>query len=197
MLIIPTILLKLLQPEISVVNGLFLTSARSTGFNILDMSKFNSAAQVVIMIIMFIGCSPASTGGGVKLVAIAVIISTIISTLRGKEDTVIFWRKIPNYTVRMAFTIFTLFAVILFIAFILFMNFNNVGIDKIIFDCISAISNTGFSLMSSSELNPIGSMILIVLMFIGRIGPLSLVLVFVHKDNKEKFVEYPEEKVIL
>ena len=51
--------------------------------------------------------------------------------------------------------------------------------------------------MSSSELNPIGSMILIVLMFIGRIGPLSLVLVFVHKDNKEKFVEYPEEKVIL
>lgn len=197
MLVVPTILLKLIQPEISLTNGLFLTAARSTGFNILDISKFNSAAQVILMVIMFIGCSPASTGGGVKLVTMAVIISTLISTLKGKEETIIFWRKIPNYTVRMAFTIFTLFSVSIFIALILFMNYNNIGIEKILFDCISAISNTGFSLISPNELNSVGSLVLIALMYIGRIGPLSLVLVFVHKDNKEKFVEYPEEKVIL
>lgn len=96
MLVVPTILLKLIQPEISLTNGLFLTAARSTGFNILDISKFNSAAQVIIMVIMFVGSSPASTGGGVKLVTMAVIISTLISTLKGKEETIIFWRKIPN-----------------------------------------------------------------------------------------------------
>lgn len=197
MLVVPTILLKLIQPEISLTNGLFLTAARSTGFNILDISKFNSAAQVIIMVIMFVGSSPASTGGGVKLVTMAVIISTLISTLKGKEETIIFWRKIPNYTVRMAFTIFTLFSVSIFIALILFMNYNNIGIEKILFDCISAISNTGFSLISPNELNSVGSLVLIALMYIGRIGPLSLVLVFVNKDNKEKFVEYPEEKVIL
>ena len=73
----------------------------------------------------------------------------------------------------------------------------NIGIEKILFDCISAISNTGFSLADPSELNSVGSSILIVLMYIGRIGPLSLVLAFVHKDNRQKFVEYPEEKVIL
>ena len=197
MLVVPTILLKLIQPEISLTNGLFLTAARSTGFNILDISKFNSAAQVILMVIMFIGCSPASAGGGVKLVTMAVIISTLISTLKGKEETIIFWRKIPNYTVRMAFTIFTLFSVSIFIALILFMNYNNIGIEKILFDCISAISNTGFSLISSNELNSVGSLVLMALMYIGRIGPLSLVLVFVHEDNKEKFIEYPEEKVIL
>ena len=197
MLVVPTILLKLIQPEISLTNGLFLTAARSTGFNILDISKFNSAAQVIIMVIMFVGSSPASTGGGVKLVTMAVIISTLISTLKGKEETIIFWRKIPNYTVRMAFTIFTLFSVSIFIALILFMNYNNIGIEKILFDCISAISNTGFSLISPNELNSVGSLVLMALMYIGRIGPLSLVLVFVNKDNKEKFVEYPEEKVIL
>lgn len=197
MLVVPTILLKLIQPEISLTNGLFLTAARSTGFNILDISKFNSAAQVIIMVIMFVGSSPASTGGGVKLVTMAVIISTLISTLKGKEETIIFWRKIPNYTVRMAFTIFTLFSVSIFIALILFMNYNNIGIEKILFDCISAISNTGFSLIPPNELNSVGSLVLIALMYIGRIGPLSLVLVFVNKDNKEKFVEYPEEKVIL
>ena len=197
MLVVPTILLKLIQPEISLTNGLFLTAARSTGFNILDISKFNSAAQVIIMVIMFVGSSPASTGGGVKLVTMAVIISTLISTLKGKEETIIFWRKIPNYTVRMAFTIFTLFSVSIFIALILFMNYNNIGIEKILFNCISAISNTGFSLISPNELNSVGSLVLMALMYIGRIGPLSLVLVFVNKDNKEKFVEYPEEKVIL
>ncbi|MBR3881659.1 MAG: hypothetical protein IKJ36_00135 [Clostridia bacterium] len=197
MLVVPTILLKLIQPEISLTNGLFLTAARSTGFDILDISKFNSAAQVIIMVIMFIGSSPASTGGGVKLVTMAVIISTLISTLKGKEETIIFWRKIPNYTVRMAFTIFILFSVSIFIALILFMNYNNIGIEKVLFDCISAISNTGFSLVSPNELNSVGSLVLIALMYIGRIGPLSLVLVFVNKDNKEKFVEYPEEKVIL
>ena len=197
MLVVPTILLKLIQPEISLTNGLFLTAARSTGFNILDISKFNSAAQVILMVIMFIGCSPASAGGGVKLVTMAVIISTLISTLKGKEETIIFWRKIPNYTVRMAFTIFTLFSVSIFIALILFMNYNNIGIEKILFDCISAISNTGFSLISPNELNSVGSLVLMALMYIGRIGPLSLVLVFVHEDNKEKFIEYPEEKVIL
>ena len=197
MLVVPTILLKLIQPEISLTNGLFLTAARSTGFNILDISKFNSAAQVIIMVIMFVGSSPASTGGGVKLVTMAVIISTLISTLKGKEETIIFWRKISNYTVRMAFTIFTLFSVSIFIALILFMNYNNIGIEKILFDCISAISNTGFSLIPPNELNSVGSLVLIALMYIGRIGPLSLVLVFVNKDNKKKFVEYPEEKVIL
>ena len=77
------------------------------------------------------------------------------------------------------------------------MNYNNIGIEKILFDCISAISNTGFSLIPPNELNSVGSLVLIALMYIGRIGPLSLVLVFVNKDNKEKFVEYPEEKVIL
>ena len=197
MLVVPTILLKLIQPEISLTNGLFLTAARSTGFNILDISKFNSAAQVIIMVIMFVGSSPASTGGGVKLVTMAVIISTLISTLKGKEETIIFWRKISNYTVRMAFTIFTLFSVSIFIALILFMNYNNIGIEKILFDCISAISNTGFSLIPPNELNSVGSLVLIALMYIGRIGPLSLVLVFVNKNKKKKFVEYPEEKVIL
>lgn len=197
MLIVPTILFKLLEPDLSIINGLFITSARSTGFGLVDVSSFSSASQVLLMIIMFIGCSPASTGGGVKLISIAVIVATIISTLKGKEETIIFWRKISNFTVRMAFTIFTLFAFAIFIAMIVFMNHNNIGIEKILFDCISAISNTGFSLADPSELNSVGSSILIVLMYIGRIGPLSLVLAFVHKDNRQKFVEYPEEKVIL
>ena len=197
MLVVPTILFKLLEPDLSIINGLFITSARSTGFGLVDVSSFSSASQVLLMIIMFIGCSPASTGGGVKLISIAVIVATIISTLKGKEETIIFWRKISNFTVRMAFTIFTLFAFAIFIAMIVFMNHNNIGIEKILFDCISAISNTGFSLADPSELNSVGSSILIVLMYIGRIGPLSLVLAFVHKDNRQKFVEYPEEKVIL
>ena len=196
MLVIPTILFVLFE-DISIINGVFLSAARSTGFDIIDISEFSQGSQVLLMIIMFIGCSPASTGSGIKIVTIAVILATIVSTLRGKDDTVIFWRKIPNYTVRMAFTIFTIFAFVMFIGMIAFMSYTDLELNDSMFYTFSSVTNAGFLTNDVNELDSIGRTILMTLSFVGRIGPLSLVLMFVNKDNKENFMEYPEEKVIL
>lgn len=195
LLVVPTVLIYIFE-DLSLMNGLFLSvSARSTGFSIVDISNLTVETQIILMILMFIGGSPASTGGGVKIVAVAVVFATIISTLRGKEETVMFWRKIPNSVVRMAFTIFTLFAILLFIAIMLFINFNpEVNMFDIVFNSVAIISNAGFIIIDPSLFNDV---IMMVLMFIGRIGPLSLVLMFVNKDESEKFVGYPEENVIL
>ncbi len=198
LIIIPTILFCVLD-GCTLINGVFLSiSARSTGFNMLNLPELTIETQIILMILMFIGGSPASTAGGIKVISLAVIVATIISTLRGKEDTVIFWRRIPNYIVRMSFTIFTLFAILLFISIMMFINLENeMGMFNIVFHSIATISNAGFAIVDPAQFTGINNIIMLILMFIGRIGPLSLVLIFVHKDETEKFVEYPEENVIL
>lgn len=195
LIVIPTVLLCIID-DLSLMNGLFLSvSSRSTGFSTIDLAKLTIESQIILMILMFIGGSPASCGGGVRIISVAVVAATIISTLKGKDDTIIFWRRIPNYVVRMAFTVFTLFAILLFITIMLFINFDSeIPMFDIVFNSIAVTSNAGFILVDPSKFNDI---IMMVLMFVGRVGPLSLVLTFVHKDEAEKFVEYPEENVIL
>ena len=146
---------------------------------------------------MFIGGGPASTAGGIKLTVLAITIATILSTLKGKNETVLFWRKVPTAITRRAFTIFSLYIFILIIACVIFLHYNNIDLIEIVFDCISAISNTGLALINYDSINLIGEIILILLMFIGRAGPLTLVMIFVNEDRKNKFIEYPEENIIL
>ena len=79
----------------------------------------------------------------------------------------------------------------------IFLHYNNIDLLAIVFDSVSAISNTGLSLIDYNSINIVGEIILILLMFIGRAGPLSMVMIFVNEDRKAKFIEYPEENIIL
>ena len=147
---------------------------------------------------MFFGGSPASTSGGIKVVTLAIIITTVISTLRARENTVMFSKTIPNSIVRKAFTVFMMFIIVLFITSMIFYHFNNnINMLNIVFESVSAITNTGLTITSISDINLIGTVILMLLMFIGRIGPLSMVLVFINENRKDKYIEYPNENVIL
>lgn len=198
LLILPAILMSVYESQISFLNSLFLSaSSRSTGFSIADLKQFSFESKMILIILMFIGGAPASTSGGIKIVSFAIIISTILSTLKGKDETIMFWKKIPNSIVRKAFTIFMLFILILFISSLLFAHFNNIGIINIVFETTSAISNTGLSITNYNEFNLIGDIIIMILMFIGRVGPLSMILIFINEDKKNKFIEYPEERIIL
>ena len=123
--------------------------------------------------------------------------TTVISSLKGKEETVIFWRKIPELAVRRSFTIFMFFLIILSTMGIVFAGYNNLSVLEIVFESVSAISNTGLTLIDVNEFNLVQEIGILFLMFIGRIGILSLLLAFFREDKKNKFVEYPSENVIL
>ena len=197
-IILPAILINLYEKDISFLNSLFLTvSSRSTGFTITDLSKFNFGSKVILIVLMMIGGSPTSTAGGIKIITLTIIIFTIISTLRGKSETIILWKKIPTLVVRKAFTICILFVTLLLVSCLLFGHFNNIGAINIVFESASALSNTGLTITDYNQLNPIGDYILISLMFIGRVGPLSMVLLFVNEDKTDKFLKYPEENIVL
>ena len=197
-IVLPTIFIEILEPNLSIVNSLFMTATtRSTGFTITNIEALSFETKVILMILMLIGGAPASTTGGIKIIPVTIIIVTILSTLKGKNETVIFGKRIPDSTIKKSFTIFILFATILFVFCMLLSHFENVNVLNIIFDSISAITNTGLSITSMYDLKLFGELLMILLMYIGRVGPLSLVLVFVKADTKNKYIEYPTEDVVL
>lgn len=196
--IVPAILIIMYEPEVSFVNGLFMTvSARAAGFSVVDFGSFSSENKIILMILMFIGGAPASASGGIKILVLAIIIATMFATLKGKNETIIFWRKIPDAIIKRAFTIFMLFIVWIILASFLFFHYNPMNLFEIVFEVIGAISNGGLSIINFDNVNIIGEMILIVSMFVGRVGPLSLLLIFVNENKNNKFIEYPSENVIL
>ncbi len=198
LLIFPTFLLKIVEPQISILNSLFMSStARSTGFAIANLTEFTQAGKILLVILMFIGGSPASTAGGVRIVSIAVIISTIIASLKGNDQTIIFWRTIPSNIVRKAFTLCMIFIFILVGAIFVFTCFNDINVLDVTFETVSAVTNTGLSVISSDNINIIGDIILMMLMFIGRVGPISMILIFMNEDEEKKLIEYPTENIIL
>ena len=199
LIIFPTIILKLIEPQITVVNSIFMvTATRSTGFSVVNLAEFSNVSKLLMTILMFIGGSPASTAGGVRIVAIAIIVSTMIATLRGRTNTVIFWKKIPDIVVRKAFTIFILFLLVLLIAISIY-SYNNkeIKLIDIAFESVSAITNTGLSTVNSEDINLVADIIIMILMYIGRMGPIALIAVFVNDESVDKLVDYPTENVIL
>lgn len=198
LLLIPTIIFSLTEKNISFTNAFFMSaSSRSTGFSIVDLNSFSTENKIILTILMFIGGAPASTSGGIKIMVLAIIIATILSTLKGKNETIIFWKKISDSYIKKSFTIFMLFAVLVFICCFIFSYFNPMNLLEIVFDSVSAVTNTGLTIMEAGKLNSVGNGILMFLMFVGRVGPLSLVLTFINENRKDKFIEYPSENVIL
>ena len=199
LLTIPTILLLIFEENISITNSLFMTSAaRSTGLSVVNISELTNTSKLLLTILMFVGGSPASTAGGVRVIAIAILIATMISTLRGRIHTVIFWKKIPESIVRKSFTVFMMFLIIVLIGIMSYSYCNKTAeIVDISLECVSALTNTGFAAVDPTTATLVTDIIIMILMYIGRIGPIAMVTIFVNDEPVDKLVDYPSENVIL
>ena len=199
LLIVPTVLLIVFEGEISLTNSLFMTTAaRSTGLSVLNVSEMSNASKILLTILMFIGGSPASTAGGVRVVAFAIMIATMISTLRGRIHTIVFWKKIPDIIVRKAFTLFMMFMMISIFGVMSYSYFNKEAqtVD-VTLECVSAITNTGFVSVEKVNSLLITDIIIMILMYIGRIGPIAMVAIFINDEPVDKLLDYPTENLIL
>jgi trk system potassium uptake protein TrkH len=140
---------------------------------------------------MFIGASPGSTGGGIKTTTFFVMIYSIFSLLKGKTEVVIFSRRITLKTIIKAFaTSFIYFGVII-IGTIIILEESNMKLQQVLFEVVSAIGTVGLSLGITPDLDNLGKIIIVLLMFIGRIGPASLALATMTKAKQIK-IKYPE-----
>ena len=171
-------------------------SARTAGFNTLNINGIGSAAVLITLALMFIGASPGSTGGGIKTTTFAVLFMSVISMLRGRQDLTLFNRKIPASNVREATSLVTLSAGLIFVIVFLLMLFEPFSFERILFEAISAFGTVGLSMGITADLSPLGKFLITLLMYIGRIGPLTLIYA-VSLSKKQLNVSYAEEKMAI
>lgn len=172
-------------------------TTRTAGFDALGQDMMHDSTKLSSMLLMFIGGSPGSTAGGIKTVTFAVIILRLVIWIRGGDEIKVFKREIPEKLIRKAFLIATLSAMLLFFAILILSTTEKAGLFDIAYECVSALATVGLSLGLTPELTVIGKVVIMLLMFMGRIGPITLFLAM-NRDGKPKAtVNYPEEKVLI
>lgn len=181
------------------VAGAFFGSVttRTAGFNTVDMSMLAPATILVYLFLMWVGASPASTGGGIKTTTFAVAILNFVSMAKGKDRVEVFGRELSNDSGRRAFSvIFLSFLVIGMAVLMLAMTDGNLDLAKIIFEVISAFGTVGLSLGITAQLTIAGKWILIITMFLGRVGTLTILVGIFRKLRNFQYY-YPTENIMI
>lgn len=171
---------------------------RSAGLTTLDVNVFSPVTLFLLSILMFIGASPSSTGGGIRTTTFAVVILTIITFMKGKSEVRVFKRRLNNEDIMKSFIAFSA-SMMLVSAAIIFLDMFEIyqhSLIHILFEVCSAFGTTGLSIGLTAELSTAGKYLMMVLMFIGRIGIISF-LWFVSGSRKEDPISYPEERVLI
>ena len=170
---------------------------RTAGFNTVDMTALNFSTVMLLFLLMWIGASPASTGGGIKTNTFAIATLNFLSLARGKSKIEVFRREIADISVRRAFAVISLSLLVIGTGIILISIFDS---DKnlldIAFECFSAYSTVGLSLGITASLSSMSKLIIIAVMFIGRVSMLTL-LIAVFKKIKHKNYKYPVEELTI
>lgn len=167
---------------------------RTAGFNTVDLSLFSESGQVIIMILMLIGGSPGSTAGGMKTTTIAVLFINLVSVFRRKEDSECFGRRIAEETIKSAAVILLMYLSLFLFGGIAISCIEQLPILTCLFETASAIGTVGLTLGITSELGTASRLILISLMFLGRVG--GLTLVFAAFSDKARYLsKLPKEKI--
>ncbi|HWO97265.1 MAG TPA: TrkH family potassium uptake protein [Bacillus sp. (in: firmicutes)] len=171
---------------------------RTAGFNTVDIAQLTLSSQVYMIALMFIGAASGSTGGGIKVTTFALLLFALWSVLTNKEDVNIFKRRIPSSLVYRAVSIALSGIIFIFVIFFL-LTITERGADmsKILFETVSAFGTVGLSAGFSGELSPMGRILITIMMFIGRVGPLTMAFALaIHSNNKAK-IRYAEEKILI
>lgn len=171
---------------------------RTAGFNNFSISALSMPSILIITFLMWIGASPVSTGGGIKTSTFALAILNMIRIVKGKNHIEIHRYEIHEFSVDKAFAIITIsIFIIISGAFGIFIFDGQFGMLKIIFECFSAFGTVGLSLDLTSQLSSPSKMILVLLMFTGRMGSITLLLSLARSYGNSSLYRYPKENVII
>lgn len=167
---------------------------RTAGFNTVDLTKFTESGKMVMILLMLTGGAPGSTAGGMKITTAAVLFMTLFSVFRKKEDTECFGRRIEEGTVKYASAVLLMYLALSLTGGIIISSMEKLPILTCLFETASAIGTVGLTLGITPQLGMVSRMLLILLMFMGRVG--GLTLVFAALSNKQRNVSrLPKERI--
>lgn len=176
-------------------------SARTAGFNSISTSDMSEFSQLGTVFLMFVGAAPGSTGGGIKVTTLMMTIMTVASYITNKNDVELFHHKIDKLTIyrTMVITVLSMFAVIVcFIALYFSVpEDKHAGAVQCLFDAVSAFSTAGLSAGTSELTGFAGKLLLIITMYIGRVGPVSLIMSLVMSAKPRKNIVVPDGQILI
>ncbi len=170
-------------------------TTRTAGFATVAQENLSGASSIVSLILMFIGGSPVGTAGGVKTVTIMVLLSCALATIRNRTTSTIFNRALSNDSIRKAVAVIMSFIVIMISSTILLSTVSNAPIIDVIYESVSATATVGLSRNLTANLSVIGKIIIIVTMYFGRIGPISLAVALGKKGENQNVIADPAEEI--
>lgn len=175
-------------------------SPRTAGFNSIPLDKMTSAGNLLTIILMFIGGSPGSTAGGIKTATAVVLFMTVVSVVRGREDTEIFKKRINKEVVYKSLVI-TVLGLGIVIAVTMVLSITeppNIPFEYFLYEATSAFATVGLTLGLTTKLTVVGKIIIALTMYAGRVGPLTIILALAKRKNgKSGTIKYPEGKILI
>ena len=170
-------------------------TTRTAGFASVPQQNLTNTSAVFSLFLMFIGGSPVGTAGGVKTVTIAVLFFSALAAIKNKEDLSLFQRRISRQAISKAVAVITVSFMIMFISTILLSAVTEADIIDIAYETVSATATVGLTRDLTPTLNIWGKIIIIITMYLGRVGPISLLIAFNTKKNINNIVKDPEEPI--
>ena len=170
-------------------------TTRTAGFASVPQENLTNASAVVSVILMMIGGSPVGTAGGMKTVTITVLICSAFATIRNKNSSSLFGRRISDDSVKKAVAVVVMFFAICVGSMILILSTSNASVIDAVYETVSATATVGLSRNLTATLNAFGKLIIIATMFFGRVGPISLAVALGRKNESQNVISEPTEDI--
>lgn len=169
---------------------------RTAGFSSIDVTQMDPLTWLGMDVLMFIGAAPAGTGGGIKVTTFAVLVFAVVAESRGNRDVTALGKTLPAYAARQALVVVLVAAGLVVVSTAALMAMTDYSMDQLLFETVSAFGTVGLSSGVSSALPVAGELILVVLMFTGRLGPLLLASALALQERRLRY-RLPEERPII
>lgn len=172
-------------------------STRNAGLQLESLKTFQTSTLLIFSLLMFIGASPSSVGGGVRTTTVGILLLYLAAFIRGRRNVNIFGRRISQSDIQKAIVVTNLSMLLCLGAVLILSITENYSLTSLIFEVAAAFGTTGLSLGITAGLSIIGKWVIIILMFVGRVGMLYMLLLFVSKKEQDFNYKYPTEQVII
>lgn len=180
----------------ALVNAWFQSvTARTAGFNTVDLGQYSPASTLVTLLLMFVGAAPGSTGGGIKVTTLAVLFLLVRSVLHGGGQVQAFGRRIEDDTVVKSTALVCLSGLAVVVAAVLLLLTQDVPASDLLFETVSAFGTVGLSTGATPQLDGFGKLVIVGLMFVGRVGALSLLMLM--RPRRRSNIEFPTARVMV
>ena len=170
-------------------------TTRTAGFATIPQQNLTNASAIVSLLLMFIGGSPVGTAGGVKTVTIVVLVASALATIRNKDDVVLFHRTISKQSISKAVAVTSVSFIVMFTSTVLLAAVTDANALDIVYETMSATATVGLTRNLTSTLTLWGKIIIIITMYLGRVGPISLLLAFNTKKENKNIIKNPTEEI--